>query len=66
MSECEYFKCAFLEIHENVDRILCAGIKSIYCKGAELEDCERRKFIIKYDKIPPDNLRPDGKTFFLY
>lgn len=66
MSKCEFFKCSFLEINENLDRILCAGIMSIYCKGTEMEDCERRKYLKKYDKLPPDNLRPDGKPFFLY
>ena len=66
MSKCEYFKCSFLEINEDLDRILCAGIMSIYCKGPELEGCERRKYVLKYDKSPADNMRPDGKSFFLY
>jgi hypothetical protein len=65
MAHCELFECGFLQKFRHVDRILSEGIISIYCKGPELEDCERRKFEHKYGKPPVDMLRPDGRIFSL-
>ncbi|MDD5746984.1 MAG: hypothetical protein PHO30_06975 [Candidatus Omnitrophica bacterium] len=63
MEQCELFECGFLQRFKHADRILSAGIISMYCRGPELEDCERRKYEKKYGKPPADSLRPDGRIF---
>ena len=61
MTECEFYPCSFVQKLQPIDRILCAGFISVYCTGKEAESCERRRFIKKYEKMPPDTMTPEGK-----
>jgi len=61
MAECELFEnCDYIKKLGIIDRVLCAGTISIYCKGEELENCQIRKFYKTYERLPPADYSPEG------
>ena len=42
--------------------LACRGFIDTYCKGAKMNECERKKYRKQHGTAPPDDMMPSGQT----
>lgn len=59
--ECEYLpSCGFFLKYQNSKQLACKGFIALYCKGARMDDCERKKILLSTGVPPVPDLMPNG------
>lgn len=59
--ECEYLSsCSFFIKYHESKLLACKGFIALYCKGARMDDCERKKILQETGVSPGPDLMPNG------
>lgn len=60
--ECELLNtCGFFRKYQNNLDLACRGFIKAYCKGAKMDDCERKRYRKAHGAPPEDDMMPSGQ-----
>ena len=63
-SECELLeKCGFFREFQNINELACRGFINRYCKGPDMNKCQRKEYRQKHGNPPPDDMMPNGRMY---
>ena len=58
-------KCGFFRKYMGSREAACKGLIVMYCRGSNMNECQRKAFRKAHGSPPPDNMLPNGKTLTL-
>ena len=62
MVDCELLeKCGFFNKYQDTQNMACRGFIKSYCKGAKMDECERKKYRQAHGVSPDDDMMPSGQ-----
>lgn len=59
--ECDLLeKCGFFRKYQEAQDMACRGFIKSFCKGAKMNECERKKYRLLNGLAPDDDMMPNG------
>lgn len=63
MEHCEMLEtCGFFQKYRNTLDLACRGFIKTYCKGPQMDECERKKYRQAHGTPPVDEMLPSGRS----
>jgi len=62
MEECSLLEnCGFFKKYKETRNLACQGFINLYCKGAKMNECKRKKYKEENGQPPSDDMMPSGQ-----